>query len=74
MRKHILICFLNLISICVIAQVDNEIKREVILLYVPVKETYLITSVHLNQFAQLLFNSKDSFLLDDGTIVSKLFI
>lgn len=53
MHKHILICLLNFISICGFAQDENESNRAVILLYVPVKETYLITGISFNQFAQL---------------------
>jgi hypothetical protein len=52
-HKTILFSFLNLISICVLAQNEAENDREIILLYMPVKETYLITGVGLNQFTQL---------------------
>lgn len=53
MYKTILICFLNCLSTCVFAQNEAEKNREIILLYMPVKETYLITGVGLNQFTQL---------------------
>ncbi len=53
MHKTILICFLKCLSICVFAQNEDENNRDIILLYVPVKETYLITGAGLNQFTQL---------------------
>ena len=53
MHKTILICLLKCLSICVFAQNEEENNRDIILLYVPVKETYLITGVGLNQFTQL---------------------
>jgi hypothetical protein len=52
-HKTILICLLKCLSICVFAQNEEENNRDIILLYVPVKETYLITGVGLNQFTQL---------------------
>lgn len=54
MYKHILFIFFYLFSIDATAQLNNEIEHDVVtLLYVPVKETYLTTSLNLIQFAQL---------------------
>lgn len=53
MHRTILLCFLVSFSFCVIAQSDDENKPVINLLYIPIKETYLITAVSLNQFAQL---------------------
>lgn len=51
--KSVLSSLICLIYITSYAQTAVESKPETILLYVPVKETYLITGVTFNQFAQL---------------------
>lgn len=53
MRPFILACLLCLINFTGFAQNEIEFKRDTILVYVPVRETFLITAVNLNQFAQI---------------------
>lgn len=51
--KYYLIYLLSLIFAGSFAATTKDSTQTVILLYVPVKETYLITSVNVNQFSQI---------------------
>jgi hypothetical protein len=51
--KLILIILMSLLMNFAIAKSNNDITHDTIVVFKPIRETYLITSANFNQFAQL---------------------